>query len=204
MVLYGSGGSSTTFSGDDNTRFGLILDYGASGWRLGSVAFSRTGFSERNSSGTAISIAGGNDNSIATATLIGNAGYGLALIADRTGRSSQRNRIGSVTVDGTGSWDSDPGIHLSGGASDNTFDSVTVIGAASGISIGEGFSPATNDRNRFGTVRITGAGYGVLRISGGSGNVFAAVTASASGTPTRGASPRAWSSCWAPRRGATP
>ena len=182
VAIYGTGGSSTTLSGDDNERFGLILDYAASGWTFASVSFSRTGFSARNPSGTGVEIFGGSGNVIQSATLVNNAGYGVALARDRNGNPAVRNRIGTVQVRATGNWDADPAIHLSGGASDNSFADVTATGTTCGVSIGEGMTPTSNDRNVFTKLKVVGNPYCAVKIDGGSSNVFSAISVQGSGT----------------------
>lgn len=181
VAIYGNGGSSTTLSGTDNDRFGLLLDYGASRWRFGTVTFARTGIAAGNPSGTGIEIFGGSDNSIATATLTGNTGYGIALAKDREERRAQRNAIGKVVVRAA-AGDSDPAVHLSGGASDNTFADITAIGTPSAVSIGEDSIPLTNDRNRFTRIKAVDNAYCVVKIAGGSQNVFLSIAARNVGT----------------------
>lgn len=181
VVIYGTGGSSTTLSGTDNDRFGLLLDYKASRWKFGSVTFARTGISTGNPSGTGIEIFGGSDNSIAVATITSSTGYGVALSKDRDGNPAMRNAIGKVVVRAA-PGDSDPAVHLSGGASDNTFADITATGTTSAVSIGEDSVPLTNDRNRFTKIKAVDNPYCVVKIKGGSQNVFQSITAQNVGT----------------------
>lgn len=170
-------GTSRLLQATDNDRFGVIMKQGASGWALTRVEVSGAGRAGLTTV-TGIELYGTQGNRFGAAVVRGVTGYGVALAkGDVDGTPASGNSFGLIDVDRGGTGDSDPGLHLSGGATRNTFGTVRVVAMASAISIGEGYLPLTNDGNTFQLVHAERCPYTVVIIRGGSGNRFERIEA---------------------------
>ena len=170
-------GTSTLLQATDNDRFGVIMKQGAGGWVFGRVEVTGSG-RPGNTSVTGVELYGAQGNSFAAAVVRGVTGYGVALAkGDVDGTPASGNSFDLIDVDRGGTGDSDPGLHLSGGATRNTFGTVRVVAMTAAISIGEGYLPLTNDGNTFQLVHAERCPYTVVIVRGGSGNRFERIEA---------------------------
>lgn len=164
-ILGKAGGSVPRFTSIDDDRFGILLDGGASHWRLGEIETSFTGRTAREPTATGFEFWRDNRyNVVESLVSNGNPGYALAF-----GHDVMYNRIRVVYADGTGAHDNDPGITLTAGASNNRIDKATIKNYSVGIRIGED-NPKPNNGNRFGSVYIENCGWSGIRFEYGSGN----------------------------------
>lgn len=161
-------GTSTLLQATGNDRFGVIMKQGAPGWQFARVEVSGSGRSG-NRSVTGIELYGAHVNSFAAAVVRGVTGYGVALTkSDIDTTAAAGNRFDLIDVDGSGARDSDPGLHLSGGASRNAFGTVRVVAMTAAVTIGEDYVPLTNDSNTFKLVHAERCPYSVVIVGGGS------------------------------------
>jgi hypothetical protein len=169
VVLEGQlGGRVARLRSDDDDRFGLLLDHGASDWHVGTVHAVATGKSARNRSGTGVELFARNRRNVFEDVVVtGAAGYGLAIAGD-----SDDNRFEHVELDARGSWDGDPGLVIAGGSDRNRIDSVRVLGHTIGVRIGENDLAAdvSSNANRIGSVYVAGARYNAIRFERGDDN----------------------------------
>lgn len=177
VVLEGRrGGRVARLSSDDDDRFGLLLDHGASDWRVDAVHVAATGRSARNRSGTGVELfAHDRRNVFDQVVVTGAAGYGLAIAGD-----SDDNRFGRVELDARGAWDTDPGLVIAGGSDRNRIDAIRVLGHTIGVRIGENDLAADvpSNANHIGSAYIAGARYNAIRFEWGHDNAIAEVTVS--------------------------
>jgi hypothetical protein len=101
-------------------------------------------------------------------------GYGLALTRTTDGTAPMYNNFGTVISSSAGASDSDPSVHLSGGATRNTFGLVVAAGTFA-VSMNEGVTPIPT-HNVFEEVVAIECSYGVIRTEGASYNTFRKVT----------------------------
>jgi hypothetical protein len=172
FLIHGkAGGSIPRFTSRDDNRFGILLDDGASHWRLGKIVTNYTGQSVREPTATGFEFWSGNRfNTIDSLVSNGNPGYALAF-----GHFVSNNRIRSVYADGAGAFDTDPGITLTAGASFNRIDNAVVKNHSVGIRIGED-NTTPNNGNRFGSVYVENCNWSGIRFEYGSGNRIDAAT----------------------------
>lgn len=167
LILGRKGGSVGRFSSDDDDRFGVLFDSGASHWKCDYVEASHIGLTAQNHGGTGIELFSGNDdNRFRRVVARANPGYGLAL-----GNGSSRNQFDSVLCDGRGAPDSDPGIVITSGSTRNRIKRAVVIRHSVGLRIGED-NPTPNDANWVGRITTVDCGWGGIRFEHGSGNVI--------------------------------
>lgn len=175
VVIEGQrGGRIAQLRSRDDDRFGLLLDHGASDWRVGAVRVEAPGRTARNRSGTGVELFAHNHrNAFDEVVVVGAAGYGLAIAG-----GSDDNQFGRVELDARGAWDGDPGLVIAGGSSHNRIDSVRVLGHTIGVRIGENdvATDAPSNANRIGSVYVAGARYNAIRFERGSDNAIGAAT----------------------------
>jgi len=168
------GGRVPRLRSQDDDRFGLLLDHGASNWHVGTVRVEAPGRSARNRSGTGVELFARNHRNVFDEiVVIGAAGYGLAIAG-----GSDDNQFGSVELDARGAWDGDPGLVIGGGSDRNHLASVRVLGHTIGVRIGENDLAAdvpSND-NRIGSVYVAGARYNAIRFEWGHDNAIEQAT----------------------------
>lgn len=116
-----------------------------------------------NGSASALQMNNCDDFTIGTLVLLRMPGYGLALAG-----GSSRNHIGTLTIDQTGGWDSDPGLLFSGGAINNSVDNAFIRAVSWAVSFGE--AAGSNEHNRIGTLTAIGCSYGAVLMSAGKFN----------------------------------
>lgn len=168
------GGRIAHLRSRDDDRFGLLLDHGASDWHVGTVRVETPGLSARNRSGTGVELFAHNQrNAFADVTVIGAAGYGLAIAG-----GSSDNHVTRVELDARGAWDGDPGLVIAGGSHRNRLDTVRVLGHTIGIRIGENdlATDAPNTHNHIGSAYVEGARFNAIRIERGHDNDIGAAT----------------------------
>jgi hypothetical protein len=164
------GGRIAHLRSRDDDRFGLLLDHGASDWRVESVRVDVPGQTARNPSGTGVELfARDHRNVFDDVVVVGAAGYGLAIAG-----GSADNQFARVELDARGAWDGDPGLVIAGGSHRNRIASLRVLGHTIGVRIGENdaAADAPSDGNRFGTVYIAGARYNAIRFERGHDNAI--------------------------------
>lgn len=164
------GGRIARLHSRDDDRFGLLLDHGASDWRIDHAHIEATGRTARNPSGTGVELFAHNHrNLFGNVTVAGAAGYGLAIAG-----GSNDNAFTRVTLDARGAWDGDPGLVIAGGSQRNRLGDVRVLGHTVGIRIGENdlATDAPNNGNRIATAYIEGARYNAIRVERGDDNAI--------------------------------
>jgi len=175
VVLDGQlGGRVARLRSDDDDRFGLLLDHGASDWHVGTVHVAAPGRSARNRSGTGVELFAHNRRNVFEEIVVtGAAGYGLAIAGD-----SDDNRFGRVELDARDAWDGDPGLVIAGGSDRNRIDSVRVLGHTIGVRIGENDLAADvpSNANRIDSVYVAGARYNAIRFERGHDNAIREAT----------------------------
>jgi hypothetical protein len=175
VLLDGLGGGRVArLRSQDDDRFGLLLDHGASDWHVGTVHVAAPGQSARNRSGTGVELFLHNRRNVFDQIVVtGAAGYGLAIAGD-----SDDNRFGNVDLDARGAWDGDPGLVIAGGSDRNRIDSVRVLGHTIGVRIGDNDLSADvpSNGNVIGSVYIAGARYNAIRFEWGHDNAIGAAT----------------------------
>lgn len=163
-------GRSTSLSAARNDRFGVIMKQAASGWTFGTVTLTGDPRSA-NVSATGIELYGCTGNTFRSIVARGMTGYGVALAkGDVDAPGASGNTFLSIDSDATGATDSDPAVHLSGGAKRNVFGTVRAVRHTVALSFGEGNLPLDNDGNTFRLVHAEACPYGAAIIRGGSGN----------------------------------
>jgi hypothetical protein len=163
-----NGGSIPSFTSTDDDRFGLLLDSGASHWRVGTVNTSNEGTTTHNQAGTGVELWSNNtDNTFDSITSTKNPGYALAL-----NHGASYNTFNSVSADQTGAWDGDPGITFADGANHNRITKASVTGHTVGLRFGE--NDCSCDRpitdNWVGTFTGSRLAYGAIRFEHGDRN----------------------------------
>lgn len=167
LVLGRKGGKVGRFASNDDDRYGLLLDSGASHWKCDYVEASQTGLSARNHGGTGVELFSRNlDNRFRRIVARANPGYGLAL-----GNGSSLNHFESVLCDGRGAPDSDPGIVITSGSTRNRINRAVVIRHSVGLRIGED-NPNLNDANWVGRITAVDCGWGGIRFEHGNRNII--------------------------------
>ena len=168
------GGRVARLHSQDDDRFGLLLDHGASNWHVGSVHVVSPGLTARNRSGTGVELFMHNTRNVLDEVVVTDAaGYGLAIAND-----SDDNQVGRVELDARGSWDCDPGLVFATGSDRNRVDSVRVLGHSIGVRIGENdFAADTpSNANQIGKLYVSGARYNAIRFEWGHDNAIAEAT----------------------------
>jgi hypothetical protein len=168
------GGRVARLRSHDDDRFGLLLDHGASDWRVGTVHAAATGWSARNRSGTGVELFASNRRNVFDEIVVtGAPGYGLAIAGD-----SDDNRFGRVVLDARDAWDGDPGLVIAGGSDRNHIESVRVLGHTIGVRIGENDHTADvpSNANRIDSVYVAGARYNAIRFERGHDNAIREAT----------------------------
>ena len=168
------GGRVARLDSRDDDRFGLLLDHGASDWRVGTVRVEAPGRSARNRSATGVELFAANHRNVFDeVVVIGAAGYGLAIAG-----GSDDNQFGRVELDARGAWDVDPGLVIAGGSHRNRIASVRVLGHTIGVRIGENdvTADAPSNGNRIGSVYVAGARYNAIRFERGHDNAIQSAT----------------------------
>jgi hypothetical protein len=168
------GGRVARLHSHDDDRFGLLLDHGASDWRVGTVRVTATGRSARNRSGTGVELFARNRRNVFESIVVtGAAGYGLAIAGD-----SDDNQFARVELDARGAWDGDPGLVIAGGSDRNRIDSVRVLGHTIGVRIGDNDFAADipSNANRIASVYVAGARYNAIRFEWGHDNAIGQAT----------------------------
>jgi hypothetical protein len=175
VILDGQrGGRLARLNSDDDGRFGLLLDHGASDWRVGTVRVVAPGRSARNRSATGVELFARNQrNAFDDIAVTGAPGYGLAIAGD-----SDDNRFGRVVLDARDAWDGDPGLVIAGGSDRNRIDSVRVLGHTIGVRIGENdhATDVPSNANRIDSVYVAGARYNAIRFERGHDNAIREAT----------------------------
>jgi hypothetical protein len=167
LVFGRKGGTIRHFVANDDDRWGLLLDSGASYWRCDYVEASQIGLSARNYGGTGIELFAGNlKNRFRQVVARANPGYGLAL-----GNGSSGNRFDRVTCDGRGAPDSDPGIVITSGSARNQIKRAVVVRHSVGLRIGED-NPVPYNANSIDRITTVDCGWGGIRFEYGNGNVI--------------------------------
>jgi hypothetical protein len=166
-----AGGSVPRFVSVDDDRFGVLLDSGASHWKLGTIVTNYTGRTARNPSATGFEFWINNRHNVVDSLVSnGNPGYALAF-----NHNARFNRIRSVHADRTGAHDNDPGITFTDGSSNNRIDKAFVKDYSVGIRIGED-DPTPNNNNRILLAHIENCWWGGIRVEYGSSNRIDTVT----------------------------
>jgi hypothetical protein len=168
------GGRIARLRSRDDDRFGLLLDHGASDWRVGTVRVEAPGRSAGNRSGTGVELFARNRRNVFDEVVVlGAAGYGLAIAG-----GSDDNQFGTVVLDARGAWDGDPGLVIAGGSHRNRLASVRVLGHTIGVRIGENdlTADAPSNGNRIGSVYVAGARYNAIRFERGHDNAIGSAT----------------------------
>lgn len=176
LAIDGSGGRIARLSSRDDDRFGLLLDHGASGWRVDRVRVEHPGRTARNPSATGVELFAHNQrNRFADIAVLGAPGYGLAIAG-----GSEDNRFARVRLDARGGWDGDPGIVICGGSHRNRIDDAVVLGHTVGVRIGENDLRPDDDNNdnHIGALRVDGAHHNAIRIERGHRNTIDEATIS--------------------------
>lgn len=169
----------------DDDFFGVVFENNAGGAadNVGNyIEVNRTGYTAGRTDATNLEFHGAWRNNISTVVSKGSSGYGVAFARSNTNPSvgSCYNTIGTISVDGAGSFagDSDPGIHISGGSDFNYIGNAFVRAATFALVIGEDTWPVptptnpvnVNTNNYIGSLLGIDCAYGGILINVGRKN----------------------------------